>query len=128
MASLLGSFAPRAKRQGTSLRTTACEAWLSFSLRSRQRALLEYLAAFLENVELVHVEVPELVDLPAEPADFDQVHPGGLIQTEMHAEIVLREITSAAAGVFHLHQRLIGILRGDDDAAADARAVGLGSD
>lgn len=44
---------------------------LSLSLRSRQRVLLEYLAAFLQNVQLVHVEVLELVDLPAEPADFD---------------------------------------------------------
>src|SRR5271154_6650844 len=57
---------------------------------------LQDLAAFLDDVEAVGIEVLEGVDLAGGPADFD-VSGFGLVEAEVDAEVVLREVASAAA-------------------------------
>ena len=79
---------------------------------------MEDFAALLNDVELVDVEVLEDVDLAAEPMDFYAVDFLGLVEAEVDAEIVLREVAAAAAEFVGLDEGLGGVgfvHRGDDE-------------
>src|SRR5579863_2929668 len=50
------------------------------------------LPALLQDVEPVDIEITELVDLAAEPANLDAIDLLRLVQSEMQAHIVLGEV------------------------------------
>src|ERR1700728_4812018 len=74
-------------------------------LELRQCTGLEYLAAFLQQMQLIDSEVFELIDLTAQPANLHHVYFDSLVQSEMHAQVVLRKVTATAAQLLHLLQR-----------------------
>ena len=50
---------------------------------------MENLASLLDDVQLVNLEILELIHLPAEPANLDEINFLCLVEAEVHAEIVL---------------------------------------
>ena len=81
-----------------------------FSADGAEGVGLEDLAAFLDDVEAVGIEVLEGVDLAGGPADFDV---GGLclVEAEVDAEVVLREVAAASADFVDLDERVSGLGR-----------------
>ena len=99
--------------------------------RRLQRFCLKDLAALLNDVEAVYVQILQLIDLPAQPANLHHVNLGGLLQTKVHAHIILRKVAAATAKFIHLDQRFLGArdrLGRNDDATADAGAIGFHPD
>ena len=75
---------------------------------------LEDLAAFLNDVEMIRSEIGQLVGSAGGPANFD-VGFCGVVEAEVDAEVVLREVAAAAANLVDLDEGL-GVgdgLRGD---------------
>src|SRR5579863_2276474 len=83
-----------------------------FRLRRLKRIGLQNFAALFHDIQPVYVQVFDLIDLTAKPADFEHIHLGSLIQTEVNARIVLRKITAAAAQLFDLNERGASVGRG----------------
>src|SRR5579863_9727553 len=76
-----------------------------FRLSRLKRIGLQNFAAFFDDIQPVYIQVFNLIDLPAKPADFEHIHLSSLIQTEVNARIVLRKIAAAAAQLFDLNER-----------------------
>src|SRR5215472_13466248 len=86
--------------------------------------------SFVHDNQLVGLDVLELVHLAAGPANFEHIHFFGFADSEVHAQVVLRNVAAAAAHFIDLLMWL-GLVRRMRDAAqsrADATAVGFGAD
>src|SRR4051794_16320519 len=77
--------------------------------------------SFLQRVKAVSFQVRPALLQPVRPANIDAIDSRRRSESEVHAEIVLRQVTAAAA---HLLPLLDGV-RDDVDAGADGVAVGL---
>src|SRR6266849_10913793 len=86
--------------------------------------------AFFDEDHLVRLDIFERFDEAAGPADFEKLDRFGFADPEVHAEIVLRKITAAAAHFVDLRMQalLAGKMRDAFDACADAAAIGFRAD
>ena len=103
-----------------------------FSAGGAEGVGLEDLAALLDDVEVVCVEVFEGVHLAGWPADLDQVDFFRLVEAEMDAQVVLRVVAASAADFVDLDNGVPAWPRSglcdDLDPRADAGAVGFCAD
>src|SRR5882672_12336943 len=86
--------------------------------------------AFLDEDHLVRLDVFQRFDEAAGPADFEQLHLVRFADAEMDAQIILREISAAAAYFVDLRMQtlLARKMRDALDARADPAAIGFRAD
>src|SRR6185369_8766698 len=86
--------------------------------------LLDEALAFFDGQDFIDARARDLIHDAARPADFDQINLRPLLQAEVQAHVVLRNVAAAAAHFVYLRQ-----VAGDNfDLRADAVAVALLAD
>ena len=87
----------------------------------REQLRLPNAFPFDNRVDGVGGDILERLDLSARPANLDRFHLRGGTEAKMLTEVVLREVTSAAADL----AELLDAGRVDGDARADRGAIAL---
>src|SRR6516162_8919136 len=78
---------------------------------------------FQHGIELVSVKILERFHFAGRPADRNAVDPGGRVQTEVYAQVVLRKIASAAVDLFGLAHSV----RDNSGSRTNRQAVAAGA-
>src|SRR5215213_2477365 len=95
-----------------------------FGRGAAELLLFDEAFALFDDQNSVDADAFDPVDRAAGPPDFYQVYPGAFLKAEVEPEVVVRNVTRAAAHLVHLGQ----VLAHDSHPRSYAVAVGAGAD